>query len=254
MDRKLVYAIVILLTITLVVADFYMNRSLESVEYLQMIDDGTVSNGLNVDDIEIETYMEEEPISYTNLTLSNKQSDKKKNTYTYTIKIDKMSGAHKYIKADGTSSYQVFSANGETTLTLNSNETVKFTDVPVNASYTITQEEVDGYKTYIGAENKKVISGVITKDGVLTFNNIANDVSESVTPVEPTKPEEPVTPSEPVTPETPTEPEKPTTSQDPGEDKKNPTTSDKLMPAVILLVILSGLLIISLRLRIKRFE
>lgn len=242
MDRKFIYVIVILLSITLVVADYYMNRSLESVEYLKLVDDN-VTNGLSVDD-ELELTSNEN-VPLVSFTLTNKQSDNKNNEYTYEIKIDNLMGTQKYTKADGKTYYQVFTANGETTLTLKSNESITFTEIPINSNYTITQTTVDKYKTYIGEDEKNTISGVVTKDSTLTFNNVLSTSSTPVTPTEPTTPEKPTTPTKPTTPEEPTKP---------SEDKKNPTTSDSIKGAFILLIVLSVLLIISLRIKVKRFE
>ncbi len=242
MDRKFIYVIVILLSITLVVADYYMNRSLESVEYLKLVDDN-VTNGLSVDD-ELELTSNEN-VPLVSFTLTNKQSDNKNNEYTYEIKIDTLMGTQKYTKADGKIYYQVFTANGETTLTLKSNESITFTEIPINSNYTITQTTVDKYKTYIGEDEKNTISGVVTKDSTLTFNNVLSTSSTPVTPTEPTTPEKPTTPTKPTTPEEPTKP---------SEDKKNPTTSDSIKGAFILLIVLSVLLIISLRIKVKRFE
>ena len=235
MDRKFIYMIVILLSITLVIADYYMNRSLESVEYLNLIDEENVSNGLSVDDTNLEAYLEEATPLVT-LTITNKQSDNNKLEYEYTIKIDTVSGAHKYIKADGTDDYQVFAANGETIMTLKSNETITFTDIPVNSNYTITQKEVGNYKVYINDAETSTITGVISKDSSITFNNVSNTLPA---PVEP-EPE----------PEEPTKP----TPDEPSSEKENPTTSDYIVPAFIALGILSTLLIISLRLKVKRFD
>lgn len=242
MDRKFIYVIVILLSITLVVADYYMNRSLESVEYLKLVDDN-VTNGLSVDD-ELELTSNEN-VPLVSFTLTNKQSDNKNIEYTYEIKIDNLMGTQKYIKTDGKTYYQVFTANGETTLTLKSNESITFTEIPINSNYTITQTTVDKYKTYIGEDEKNTISGVVTKDSTLTFNNVLSTSSTPVTPTEPTTPEKPTTPTKPTTPEEPTKP---------SEDKKNPTTSDSIKGAFILLIVLSVLLIISLRIKVKRFE
>lgn len=244
MDRKFIYVIVILLSITLVVADYYMNRSLESVEYLKLVDDD-VANGLSVDD-ELELTSNEN-VPLVSFTLTNKQSDNKNLEYTYEIKIDNLMGTQKYTKADGKTYYQVFTANGETTLTLNSNESITFTEIPINSNYTITQTTVDKYKTYIGEDEKNTISGVVTKDSTLTFNNV---LSTSSTPLTPT----PTEPSTPITPEKPTTPEEPTKPNEPTEDKKNPTTSDSIKGAFVLLIVLSILLIISLTIKVKRFD
>ena len=234
MERKFVYIIVLLLAITFGIADSYINRSLESVEYLKLIDDETEANGLNIDDENIEDNLGE-AVSLVTLTLSNKQSNNKNIEYTYKIKIDSISGAHRYIKGNGEDNYQVFTANGETTITLKSNETIIFVDIPTNSSYTITQNEVGNYNTYVGEEKKNTISGTITKDSTITFNNVEDTLPAPVKP----------------DPEKPTEVEDP---KNPNEEKENPTTNDYIIPALIALGCLSVLLIISLRLKVKRFE
>ena len=121
-------------------------------------------------------------------------------------------------------------------MTLKSNETITFTDIPVNSNYTITQKEVGNYKVYINDAETSTITGVISKDSSITFNNVSNTLPA---PVEP-EPE----------PEEPTKP----TPDEPSSEKENPTTSDYIVPAFIALGILSTLLIISLRLKVKRFD
>lgn len=227
MDRKYIFIIVILLSITLVIADYYMNKSLESVEYLNFIDDNEVAvNGLNVDELTFEPNLQE-ALTYVNLTITNKQNDDLSNEYTYNIKIDSISGAHKYLKTDGSTDYQVFSANGETTFTLKNNESITFIEIPINSNYTITQDNLDNYKTYINEEEKNTITSQINKDTSVTFGNY----NKTITPL-------------PVP-----DPVKPTPEKD-----KNPTTSDYIVPVFITFITVTLILLTSLKLKIKRFE
>ena len=82
MERKFVYIIVLLLAITFGIADSYINRSLESVEYLKLIDDETEANGLNIDDENIEANLGEAVSLVTLLFLINKVIIKILNIHT----------------------------------------------------------------------------------------------------------------------------------------------------------------------------
>lgn len=230
MDRKYIYVIAILLSITLVVADYYMNRSLESVETINFIDDTNAINALINSEEDLKENLESNIANATSLvtlTITNKQNDNANLEYTYIIKIDNMSGVSKLIKADGTSTYQVFSANGETTITLKSNETITLVDIPLNSNYTITQKEADNYKTYIDNEEKSSISGTIKQNTSFTFDNISK--------IAPT-------------------PSTPPISQKPNGGDDNPITADYIFIPVIVLVILSIILILNSKIKIKRFE
>lgn len=249
MERKYAYIIILLLSITFGVADHFMNRSLESVNHLNEFTENNAVNGLNVDD--------QQDITLTEFTITNDQSNGNKVSYNYNIKIDDVTGAHRYIKSNNETGYLVFAANGVTNFTLNENETITISDVPTNVAYSITQETNTGYKTYINSIETNVASGIVALDNNVKFDNVPLDgaSSGSFTPTIPTTPSEPETPTEPEQPEEPT-PEEPETPEDDdrNEPEDNPYTSDVvILPLVVLVITLLVLLIVP-KIKVKRFE
>ena len=128
MKRKYIYLIAILLTISLSYADFYIGKDLQKIIPLEekyRVEDG---DGLV-----------KEANALTSLTIKNEQNSDETITYKYIIKIPKISRTYRY-KYNDKENYLVFTANGETTIELKSNETLIIYDIPVDAEYTIVQE------------------------------------------------------------------------------------------------------------------
>ena len=169
MQRKYIYIIVFILTIALVLTDYYIglntSTSTETAEKLQ-------------GDIE-DTYKSAEIKS--NLVIKNLQNDEQELVYTYKIKIDNVVGAQLATYKDE-EFYIIFAANGEAEVTVDSNETLTIKDIPQGANYTIEQitDVSDKYNTTINEQEITHYEGVIAEENVVEFNN---ETIKSSTPV-----------------------------------------------------------------------
>ena len=159
MDRKYIYIIVIVLTITLVVYNHYIGLSADKT-------------AVELDEIiELDETQKNTEIKY-NLTINNTQNDEKNLVYSYKITIPSISGAYKYTK--GTEeSYLIFTANGEAEITLNSNDTLVIYDLPEGTTYKVEQttDVSDKYTTKVGEENTTTIEGTINETSTIEFKN-----------------------------------------------------------------------------------
>lgn len=205
MQRKYIYVIVFILTIALVLTDHYIGlntkTATETAEKLQ-------------GDIE-DTYKSAEINS--NLAIKNLQNDEQELVYTYKIKIDNIVGAQ-LATYKGKEFYIIFAANGETEVTVESNETLTIIDVPQGSNYTIEQitDVSDKYNTTINKQEITHYEGVIAEENIVEFNN---ETIKSQTPV-----------------------------------KKNPYTSDNNNLKIIVLVYAAIIIIVALKFKIKRFS
>ena len=168
MKRTSIYILAIIFTIA-----FAITQSNFEVEHF--------SNN-NLDNL---NYIEEEykeiDITYP-LEIKNYQNDNNKLEYIYKLKITGISGAYKY-KYKDKESYMVFTANGESQITLESNESITIYDLPENAEYEIEQitNVSDTYKTQIDGEYKTKITGTITQNtSIVEFDNQA--LKENIKP------------------------------------------------------------------------
>lgn len=225
MERKYIYIIIVLLSITLVITDYYVNRSLTSVINPN---DFNANNSLSIYD-EVSNTENTSTKDVTSFTITNVQDDKNIEEYKYNLRINNVKGVYNY-KLGNEDGYIVFSANGEATITIKSNQVLIIYDIPLDSAYSITQSINNKYKTYIGNSETNVIDGVVTSNNNVTFNNNAINKSE-------TKPEV----------ENPSV--KPNTNP-----QTNPNTIDQVSFAVILLIASLISLIIFNRLKVKRFE
>ena len=169
----------------------------------------------------------------TNLTIHNKQNNDEIANYTYEISIDNVTGAVLTIKNDERE-YLVFDANSTTRFNLLSNESITFVDVPINTTYTITQTQKDGYKTYVGGTETNTITGTINSNGEVNFNNNVAHVEEQTKPEPTPQPE----------------------AKDPFEENKvkNPTTSDKGIIAMIICLVALFTLVLLKGMKLDRYE
>ena len=167
----------------------------------------------------------------TSITIYNKQNNQEIANYTYTIKLNDVSGAILTIKNDERE-YLVFDANGNATFDLLSNESITFVDVPQNIFYTITQNPKDGYQTYVGGNETNTITGTTGSINEVNFNNNIIKVEEQPKEVE-------VAPA-----------------KDPFEENKvkNPTTSDKGIIALIICLVALFTLVLLKGMKLDRFE
>lgn len=106
------------------------------------------------------------------LEIKNYQNDNKVISYNYKIKVEGISGAYKY-KYKDCESYMVFTANGESQFTLESNESIIIYDLPENAKYEIDQltDVSNEYTTKIDDEYKTKTTGTIKSLTTLAFDN-----------------------------------------------------------------------------------
>lgn len=204
MQRKYIYIIVFILTIALILTDYYVglekSSSVPSADKLQEeIDDSFNSVELKTD-----------------LVIKNFQNDDKELIYTYLLKVENTSGAY-LAKYKDEETYIIFAANGETELTIDSNEAIIITDLPQGAKYSIEQttDVSDKYNTTVNKEETTRIEGVIEEENVIEFSN------------------ETIITKEPV--------------------KKNPYTNDNRNLMIIVLVYAAIIIIVALKFRIKRF-
>lgn len=161
MSRKIVYIVVFITTIALVVYNDYQQNST-----LNDALDSNETRELNI----AESYNSSE--LPTSLTIQNYQNDEEEITYTYTLKINDIEGAYRY-KYNDKESYLVFSAKGESQITLKSNESLTIYDLPVNTNYLIEQinDVSDTYTTTTNNENKTSNEGTISYETIITFDN-----------------------------------------------------------------------------------
>lgn len=161
MSRKIVYIVVFITTIALVVYNDYQENST-----LNDALDSNETRELNI----AESYNSSE--LPTSLTIQNYQNDEEEITYTYTLKINDIEGAYRY-KYNDKESYLVFSAKGESQITLKSNESLTIYDLPVNTNYLIEQinDVSDTYTTTTNNENKTSNEGTISYETIVTFDN-----------------------------------------------------------------------------------
>ena len=161
MSRKIVYIVVFITTIALVVYNDYQQNST-----LNDTLDSNETRELNI----AESYNSSE--LPTSLTIQNYQNDEEEITYTYTLKINDIEGAYRY-KYNDKESYLVFSAKGESQITLKSNESLTIYDLPVNTNYLIEQinDVSDTYTTTTNNENKTSNEGTISYETIVTFDN-----------------------------------------------------------------------------------
>lgn len=118
----------------------------------------------------LEEIVEEE--KFYPLEIKNFQNDTKKIEYSYKIKIDGISGAYKY-RYKSKESYLVFTANGEATFKLESNESIIIFDLPEHIEYEVEQltNVSDTYTTKINDEYKTKVVGNITATSEVAFDN-----------------------------------------------------------------------------------
>lgn len=161
MSRKIVYIVVFITTIALVVYNDYQQNST-----LNDALDSNETRELNI----AESYNSSE--LPTSLTIQNYQNDEEEITYTYTLKINDIEGAYRY-KYNDKESYLVFSAKGESQITIKSNESLTIYDLPVNTNYLIEQinDVSDTYTTTTNNENKTSNEGTISYETIVTFDN-----------------------------------------------------------------------------------
>jgi len=121
----------------------------------------------------IEEYDEYNELEITYpLEIRNYQNDNNSFEYTYKLKIKGISGTYKY-KYKDRENYMVFTANGEAKIVLDSNESIIIYDIPDNYEYEIEQitDVSDKYTTKIDNEKSNKVTGTITSNSMVAFDN-----------------------------------------------------------------------------------
>jgi len=223
MDRKIIYLIVIILTIVLIVSDHFINKDLEAVKPVP-VDTDTVKE---ISDEEFEEIYKSSAI-LAPLTLKNYQNDDNVIVYTYNIKINEIQGAYRYTHYDKDNSpirdnFLVFAANGEASIKLNSNESIVIYNLPTDVAFRIEQYATlgDNYTTKVGDSEKATYEGVISLDNNVYFVNETTK-KESVNIYE--------------------------------EKEDNPTTADYHEKHILYLMISLSILLSIVSVKVKRFE
>ncbi len=172
MDRKIIYLIVIVLTIVLVVSDHYASKNKEQ---LSAPTDADSVHEISDDEFE-EIYRSSAILAP--LTLRNYQNDDKNIVYTYEIKINEVQGAYYYIQYDKDNNqvkdgYLIFAANGEVTVKLNSNEKIVIENLPTDVNFRIEQYATlgDKYTTKVGNKEVAYDEGTMRLDNNISFSN-----------------------------------------------------------------------------------
>lgn len=218
MKRSYIYLIVVLLTISLVSADFIISKDLKRI--IPLDDNYRTIEGDSV----------KEAAVYTALTIKNEQSSDEKITYEYSIKVEDVSGAIRS-SINGQEKYVVFSANGEAKFQLKSNESIAFYEIPVGSNYKVTQLTTNNkYTVKVGSNTTKTYESVVNEDTSITFNN---SLINKTTPKEnkETKKEEQKIPK-----------------------KEIPNTSETEIRMVIVLLISLLVIWCFRKIKVKRFE
>jgi hypothetical protein len=170
MQRKYIYIIVFILTIALVLTDYYVglntSNSTPSKELLEIED---AENQLSVE-------------LKSDIVIKNSQNDDRELVYTYKLKIDGLKGAQLAIY-DGKETYIIFTANGEAEITIDSNKTMTISDILQGTKYSIEQttDVSDKYNTKTNKEESTKIEGIVQEENIIEFSN------ETIKSTEPVK-------------------------------------------------------------------
>lgn len=256
MKRSYIYVIVILLTITLVTADYIIGKDLAKIiplddEYrsLERNPGGAVK----------------EASAVSNILIKNEQNSDDSIIYEYRVVIKDIEGAYRF-KYNDSEGYLIFTANGETTFNLKSNEEIIIYEVPVDSEYTVIQETTrDDYTTKVNQIENNIYNSKITYENNVVFNNSPSEVEE--VPAEEPQEEKP---TEEQTKEEQPKEEEPK-QDEPKEDnpveesevpketipknpKDIPNTGTKEVLAAIIGITAIGIIYCFNKIRIKKYE
>lgn len=103
------------------------------------------------------------------LTIINIQDDNTSNTYTYKLNVYNASGAYQYTYQNK-DSYLVFDGAGNTTFTLNQNETITIKNLP-ESTYQIEQNINNNYITFTNDSKTNLLNSSTNIINAITFNN-----------------------------------------------------------------------------------
>lgn len=103
------------------------------------------------------------------LTIINIQDDNTSNTYTYKLNVYNASGAYQYTYQNK-DSYLVFDGAGNTTFTLNQNETITIKNLP-ESTYQIEQNINNNYITFTNDSKTNLLNSSTNIINTITFNN-----------------------------------------------------------------------------------
>lgn len=109
------------------------------------------------------------------LTIINKQDDQISNTYTYKLNVYNATGAYQYTY-NNNDSYLVFDASGNTTFTLQNNETITIKNLP-ESLFQIEQIKNDNYITYTNNKKTNTLNSNTKEINEITFDNKTKNAS-----------------------------------------------------------------------------
>jgi len=221
MKRAHVYIAALLLSLVLPISDYVIQKDLENntVDERKLSSDNITTSLDNIKAADV---------SLTNLTIENFQNDDNELTYSYDITVSDVVGAYKY-KVGDKEGYLVFTAIGESTFNIKSNEKITIYDLPVSSTYKIEQLTTSEnlYTLTVNDNKTNTYSNILSTNNNITFNNetviketesLDNEVKEET-------------------------------------KKENPITIDNIFIVMISLVIVSIITILAKKLiKVKRFE
>ena len=239
MQRKYVYLVVSLLTIAIVL-------------FQEQQTSGTdLKNNKPTSEIKLsDDYLSIE--EQATFTINNYQNDDIEKDYTYDLTIEGVSGAYEYsilmttqskegtlIYVEKEKNYLVFTANGNVTFDLKSNESISIDGLPKDKAYTLVQKnKYDGYRVTINDEIKNQTSGIT---GLATEVTIKNSTA-APTPSESKKQKE-------------TDKKQPEQKQEKSQKKDKGPNTAVISSIVVIGVIVSFIIgYLLTKIKIKRFE
>ena len=104
-----------------------------------------------------------------NLTIKNTQDGSEVLTYVYRIKLSNVMGTY-FTSGDSIDS------TGSAKINLNSNESITIYDLPVNETFSVSQEKKDGYSLTVNNLNNSSIDGILSSNQMVEFKNSNSSV------------------------------------------------------------------------------
>lgn len=234
MKRSYIYVLVIVLTIALVSADYLMGKDLQKItgdEQYKAVDSKRPEVKLaTVSGI---------------ISIKNEQNSDESIIYDYKLTIEGLEGAYRY-KSNDVEGFLIFTANGQATFKLKSNESIEIYEIPVDSDFAIEQETTrDDYITKVNQREGNTFSSKIDEDNSIVFNNAPKHDTKEPEKEEPKEEEKP-------TSEEPKEEEPKETKPTDPKDIPNTGSREGLTLIILISVIVVGF--IFKWIRVKKYE
>ena len=107
-----------------------------------------------------------------NLTIKNTQDGSEVLTYVYLVKLSNVMGTY-FTSGDN---IVTFDSTGSAKINLNSNESITIYDLPVNETFSVSQEKKDGYSLTVNNLNNSSIDGILSSNQMVEFKNSNSSV------------------------------------------------------------------------------